>query len=374
SVLTIFTGHEDPEKTDSKVDYSALARLPGTKVMLMGAERLRMVTELLLKEGMAPDTPAAFIHWASTAKQQTVVSNLANLASEVSKRGIGSPAVVVFGEVVRLREKLAWFEKRPLFGKRIAVTRTRHQASTLLKALRELGADAFEMPMIKIAPPKRPAQFRELVSDSHRYDWIVFTSPNGVEAFFQQFFEIYSDARCLGPAKIAAIGPATAAKIREYHFAVDLMPEKFVAEEIVASFRQLGSVENQLFLLPRAEGARDVLPKLLTEMGAIVDEAIAYRTIPETEDPAGGVRRFREEGADFVTFTSSSTAESFHSIGLNLPKGCFSASIGPITSKSMRELGIRVDIEASRHDIIGLVEAITNASLATNLVPPQASP
>lgn len=365
STLTIFTGHEDPEKADSQVDYSSLAKAPGTKVMLMGVERISQIVERLLAEGMPSQTPCALIHWASTPKQKIITSTLSDFVRDVTTAGLGSPAVVVFGEVVRLRENLAWFEKKPLFGKRIAVTRTRQQASSLLRALRDLGADAFEMPMIRIAPPKRPAQFRELVTDSHRYDWIVFTSPNGVEAFFRQFFEIYSDARCLGPAKIAAIGPATAAKVREYHFAVDLMPEKFIAEEIVAAFNQIGSIENQLFLLPRAEGARDLLPKKLAEMGAIVDEAIAYRTVPETDDPAGGVRRFQEEGADIVTFTSSSTVENFHSLGLSIPQGCLSASIGPITSKTMRDLGMRVDIEATRHDIPGLIEAIANASTAT---------
>jgi uroporphyrinogen III methyltransferase/synthase len=179
-----------------------------------------------------------------------------------------------------------------------------------------------------------------------------------VTAFFEKFFEVRQDARELGGVRIAAIGPATAAKVREYRFAVDLQPKEFVAEAVVEAFKEQGSIENQTILIARAEKARDVLPDELTKLGAIVDVAAAYRTVPETEDISGAIARFREEGADMVTFTSSSTAENFMALKLQLPAGMKTASIGPITSKTMRELGLSVDVEATQYDIPGLVAAI----------------
>jgi uroporphyrinogen III methyltransferase/synthase len=187
----------------------------------------------------------------------------------------------------------------------------------------------------------------------------VFTSPNGVTAFFEMFFKIYSDARSLGSVRIAAIGPATAKRVRDFHVAVDLQPSEFVAEAILREFREKeGSVENQRFLLARAEQAREVLPAELSKMGAIVDEAVAYRTVPETEDVSGGIARFRSEGADLITFTSSSTVENFMALKLPLPPGLRTASIGPITTETMKKLGLRVDIEARQYDIPGLIAAV----------------
>jgi len=358
AVLTIFTGHEEPGKAASQVDYEALAKAPGTKVMLMGVERMEFIAEELARHGMEAATPVALIRWASMGRQETLVGTLGDIARRVKETGFKAPAVAVFGDVVRLRDSLSWFESRPLHGCRIAVTRTRQQAGELLRSLRELGADAFELPTIRIEPPVDRRGFYELVVEAHRYDWLIFTSPNGVDAFFAAFYELFRDARSLGGVRIAAIGPATAARVQHFRFAVDLMPEKYVAEEIIAAFQKETSVENQTFLLPRAEKARDVLPKELAKMGAIVDEAIAYRTVPETGDVSGGMKRFREEGADFVTFTSSSTAENFHALGLPWPAGCQAASIGPVTSATLRELGYRVGVEAGQHDIPGLVKAI----------------
>jgi uroporphyrinogen III methyltransferase/synthase len=358
AVLTIFTGHEEPGKASSNVDYEALARVPGTKVMLMGVERIGFITAEFAKSGMSPHTPVALVRWASTGRQETLTGTLADIADRVKTSGFKAPAVAVFGDVVALRDKLAWFEKRPLHGCRIAVTRTRQQAGDLIRTLRELGADAYELPTIRIEPPLEKREFYEAVVEAHRYDWVVFTSPNGVDAFFSAFYELYKDARSLGGVRIAAIGPATAARVNHFRFAVDLMPEKYVAEEIIAAFQKETTIENQMFLLPRAEKARDILPKELTKLGAIVDETVAYRTVPETEDVRGGIKRFREEGADIVTFTSSSTAENFHALGLVWPNGCKAASIGPVTSGTLMKLGYTVDVEASQHDIPGLVAAI----------------
>lgn len=191
------------------------------------------------------------------------------------------------------------------------------------------------------------------------YDWLIFTSPNGVTAFFEMFYKLFADAREIGGIRIAAIGSATAQRVREYRFAVDLQPAEYVAEAILEEFQKnFGSVENQRILLARAERARDVLPKELTALGAIVDEAIAYRTVPETDDVAGGIAQFEAEGADMITFTSSSTVENFMALKLRLPEGLKTASIGPITSQTMRDLGLRVDVEAKQSDIPSLKAAI----------------
>ncbi len=358
TMLTLFTGHEDPTKGVQGLDYAAVARAPGTKVMLMGVERLSPITEGLLREGMATETPVALIRWATTGAQETLTGTLATIATKATEAGFKAPAVAVFGDVVSLRGTLNWFETKPLFGKSIAVTRTRQQAGELVEALRSLGADAYELPTIRIEPAPDKRAFYELVVDAHSYDWLIFTSPNGVDAFFKAFFELYRDAREIGGVRIAAIGPATAARVNAFHLAVDIQPEKYVAEEIVAALCKETSVENVKILLARAEGAREVLATELTRLGAIVDEAVAYRTVPETEDVSGGIARYRERGADIVTFTSSSTAENFHALGLPVPAGVLYASIGPVTSKTMHRLGFEVGIEAERHDIPGLVEAI----------------
>lgn len=358
TALTIFTGHEDPTKPETTLDTAAIARAPGTKVMLMGVGRMRKLADDLIAEGLAADTPAALVRWATTGKQRTLTATLGTIADEVDRTGFQAPAVCVIGEVVTCREQLNWFEERPLFGQTIAVTRTRQQAGALISQLRDLGADAYELPTIRIEPAPDKRAFYESVVVAHTYDWLVFTSPNGVDAFFEAFYAIYKDARSLGGVRIAAIGPATAARVHANRFEVDLQPEKYVAEEIVRALQAEVTVDNLKILLARAEGAREVLATQLTELGAIVDETVAYRTVPETGDPTGGVERFRSEGADWITFTSSSTAENFVALNLPLPERLRTVSIGPITSATMKRLGLDVDIEAKVHDIPGLVAAI----------------
>ncbi|MDP9003367.1 MAG: uroporphyrinogen-III C-methyltransferase [Verrucomicrobiota bacterium] len=358
SHVTFFTGHEDPEKSETSIDFAGLAKLGGTQVMLMGVERIETIAREMLANGMRSDLPVALIRWATTGRQETLVGNLDNIAQRVAEAGFAAPAVAVFGEVVALRKELSWFEARPFFGKRIVVTRTRSQAGVLSEQLRALGADVIELPTIRIEPPTDLRAFAELVQDSHSYDWIIFTSPNGVTAFFDLFYKLYDDAREIGGVRIAAIGPATAQRIKEYHLKVDLQPEEFVAESIVREFKKQGGVENLRILLARAEKARDVLPKELSALGAIVDEGFAYRTVPETRDATGARRRLLEEGADLITFTSSSTVENFMALGLPWPAGMQVASIGPVTSATARDLGLAVAMEARRHDIPGLVEAI----------------
>lgn len=357
SQVTIFTGHEAP--SESGVDYHHLAKAKGTKVMLMGTERIGQIASALIEEGSDPKMPVALVRWGTTGRQKTVAGPLEEIGRIVAEAGITAPALAVFGEVVNLRSKLGWFENRPLFGKRIIVTRTRKQAGALSFDLNALGADVVELPTIRIEPPKDIREFAELVQDCHAYDWIIFTSPNGVSAFFDMFYKLYDDAREIGGVRIAAIGPATAQKVKEHRLKVDLQPEEYIAESIVKAFKNEGSLEHLRILLVRPEAARDVVGRELTKLGAIVDEALAYQTVPETEDVGGGIARLVEEGADMITFTSSSTVTNFMALKLPLPAGLKTASIGPITSGTMRELGLKVDVEASKHDIPGLVKAIS---------------
>lgn len=364
SQLTIFTGHEDPSKEASSLNYKSLAMVPGTKVMLMGVERLDPITQSLITAGMERTTPVALVRWATTGRHETITGTVSTIATIAKEKGFSAPSIAVFGDVVLLREKLNWFETRPLFGRRIVVTRTREQASELVTLLRELGADVDELPTIRIQAVEKKeerAAFVEMLLSAHQYDWIVFTSPNGVTSFFEAFYQHYQDARSLGAARIAAIGPGTEKKIREYRFSVDLIPPEFVAESLLEELKKV-DVENLRILLPRASGARAFLATALEDLGAIVDDVPVYHTVPELEDQSGGLQRFCEEGADMITFTSGSSAQHFQALlkirEKEFPKHCHTASIGPVTSGVMKELGIPVSVEASQHDIPGLVESI----------------
>ncbi len=362
SQLTIFTGHEDPTKEESSLDFAQLASTPGTRIMLMGVGRIGILAGKLVEHGAAPDTPVALVRWATTPRQEVLTGTLATIADLVAARGFKPPAVCIIGGVVGLREKLCWFERRPLYGQRIVVTRTRQQAGDLSRQLRSLGADVFELPTIRTEPPRSMMEFGQLVQDCHKYEWILFTSPNGVEAFFDMFFKLYKDARDVGGAKFVCIGPGTEKKLKDYHLSAEFVPEKSVAESLVKELiAHVGSLENQSVLWVRPEDARDVIVTALTEHGAIVDEAIAYRTVPETEDPTGAQARFREEGADVLTFASSSAVENFFALNLPLPSGIKIASIGPVTTAALKVVGHKPHIEAKQHDISGLAAAILKA-------------
>jgi len=327
-------------------------------VMLMGVERIGAVAQEMMAHGVQPDLPVALVRWGTTGCQATLRGTLQNIAQRVLEEDFAPPAVAVFGKVASLGKELRWYDERPLSGKRIVVTRTRKQAGALSDQLRQLGAEVIELPTIRIEPPSDLRAFAELVQDAHTYDWIVFTSPNGVTAFFEMFYKLYDDAREIGGARIAAIGPATAQRVRDFHLVVDLQPEEFVAEAVVQEFKKRGDLENLRILIARAEEARDLLPKELSALGAIVDVAFAYRTVPETRDRTEARARLAAEGADMITFTSSSTVENFLALGLPWPRGMEVASIGPITSQTARDHGLTIGVEAKRHDIPGLVEAI----------------
>ena len=265
--------------------------------------------------------------------------------------------------MVKLRDKLNWFENRPLFGQRIVVTRTREQASQLSRQLLELGAEVLEIPTIKIVPPDNKQDLMDALLGLGEYDWIVFTSPNGVDAFFDYFFKAFEDLRDIGGVRIAAVGAATASKLRELHLKVDLMPDEYVTRKIISAFRDFKSIENLRFLLVRAQVANQELPKALEEAGGIIDDVALYKTVPETEDRNGAAARFAEAGADWITFTSSSTVQNFHA-RFNLPlilkqyPKTRIASIGPETSKALIELGIKPTVQAKEHTIDGLVQAL----------------
>ena len=369
STFTVLTGHEDPGQHDSDLDFDEIAHIPGTKVILMGLKRLDELAETLIASGMAPETPVAIVHRGTTGAQQSIEGTLATIAKIAAEKNISAPAITIIGDVVKLREKLNWFEHRPLFGKRVVVTRTREQASQLSKQLSDLGAEVLEIPTIKIVPPgeDRRQDLIDALLGLNSYDWLVFTSPNGVTAFFDLFFKRFQDLRDIGGARIAAIGPATAAKLNELHLQVDLMPDEAVSSKIAKAFEKFETIENLKMCLLRAEVAGPDLPKALEELGAIVDDVAVYKTVPETGDVNGAAAKFTAQGADWITFASASTVEHFHA-RFDLPKMVKQfpqmklLSIGPETSKAIRALGLDPAQEATEHSIEGMVRVLTKES------------
>jgi uroporphyrinogen III methyltransferase / synthase len=366
STFTVITGHEHPDKENSDLDFEEIARIPGTKVILMGLKRLGELTETLIARGMPPETPVAIVHRGTTGGQRSVEGTLRTIAALAAENKLSAPAITIIGDVVKLRKKLNWFEHRPLFGQRIVVTRTREQASQLSKQLSDLGAEVLEIPTIKIVPPgeDRRHDLVDALLELNSYDWLVFTSPNGVTAFFDLFFKRFQDLRDIGGARLAAIGPATAAKLKELHLQVDLMPDEAIGSKIAQAFQKYETVENLKMCLLRAEVANPDLPQALEELGAIIDDIAVYQTIAETEDLNGAAAKLAQGGADWITFTSASTVEHFHA-RFDLPKLMTQfpraklVSIGPETSKAIRALGLEPAHEAKVHTIDGLVQTLT---------------
>ena len=366
SAYTVVTGHEDPTKDESAIDWAALAKTPGTKIVLMGVERIRQIAAKFVEHGLAATTPVAMVRWGTTGRQKAITGTLATIADVVEQTGFTAPAVTIIGGVVGLRDRLNWFEQRPLFGQRVVVTRTRDQASQLSRQLLERGAEVLEIPTIKIAPPEERMALAEAFAELGQIDWLVFTSPNGVTSFLEYFFKVHDDIRALGFCRLAAVGPATAAKLKELRLRVDAMPEEYVAGKVAEAMAAVETMENLRVLILRAEVANPELPKKLEELGAIVDDVAVYRTVPETEDLNGAAAKFVEEGADWVTFTSSSTVENFHT-RFDLPAmlkkfpGLKTLSIGPETSKALKAIGLKPTLEAEPHTIDGMVQALENA-------------
>ncbi|HAM73142.1 MAG TPA: uroporphyrinogen-III C-methyltransferase [Verrucomicrobiales bacterium] len=367
ATFTVFTGHEDPTKESSNLDLAWLAKTPGTKVILMGVERIRPLTSELVAQGMSKETPVGMIRWGTRSKQETLFGTLGTIADLVEKTGFSAPAVTIIGGVVTLHDQLDWFQTRPLFGQRVVVTRTRDQASEVSRRLRDLGADVLEIPTIRITHPDEPKDLVDAILELNSYEWLVFTSPNGVTAFFEIFFKSFDDLRDIGGCRIAAVGPATAARLKELHLRVDLMPDEYVSSKIAAAFKAEQSIENVNILLLRAQVANPELPQALMALGAIVDDVACYKTVPETEDVTGSAARMLEEGADLITFTSASTVENFHA-RFNLPELLKKfpetrlASIGPETTKAIKALGLEAAVEAKPHNIDGLIAAVQKGS------------
>src|SRR5881628_2517686 len=261
---------------------------------MMGTDRIGQIAQILTSHGMDAATPVAMVRWGTTGQQHSIAGTLATISEVAAKEKIGPPTVAVIGEVVKLRDKLNWFERRRLFGQRIVVTRTREQASELSRQLLDLGAEVLEIPTIKLEPPTRRENLVDALLELNSYDWLVFTSPNGVAKFFEYFFKQFHDMRDLGGARIAAIGPATANKLKELHLQVDLMPEEATAASIAKEFREYQSIENLKICLLRAEVANSELPAALEAMGAIVDDIGCYKTVPEIEDRSGAAAKLVE--------------------------------------------------------------------------------
>ncbi|MFH1066651.1 MAG: uroporphyrinogen-III C-methyltransferase [bacterium] len=349
SSVTFLTGHEDPLKNLNSVDWRAAAQLSGTLAIYMGMERLAALMDELRAGGLPPERPAAAIQWAGTARQRVVVGQVSSLAALVKEQNISAPAIVIIGEVVRLREKLAWMEKRPLFGKRIVLTRMRRQASRLRGLLEEQGAEVLELPVIKIAP-KRPAMSLPL---SH-FDWLIFASPNAVENFFA-WIEQEGDVRDLAGMKVAAIGPATAECVRKRGVRVDFMPQAFTTRGLIESWPHLPCSMTALY--PCSNLASNELENALRDKGVSVKRLEVYQTLPEPDDRAGVRKRLEKEGADWIVFASSSAVTNFNALNLR-PKDCRYASIGPVTSATMTAFGYPIDLEAEESRVEQLVEGI----------------
>jgi uroporphyrinogen III methyltransferase/synthase len=350
--FTVVTGHEDPAKGTTDTDWASLARAGGTLVILMGAGNLAGITASLIEGGRAPDTPVAAVRWGTMPEQRTIRTTLADAA----EAGIRAPSAIVVGPVAAL--DLAWFETRPLFGRTVVITRAREQASTLRTRLETLGAEVVELPAIEI----EPIDFE--LPALGGYSWLAFTSANGVDAFFDRgLTRAGLDTRALGPLKVAAIGPGTATALEQRGVRADLVPERFVAEALVDVF-PVATSENERVLLARAEQARDVLPDGLADRGYPVDVLAVYRTIPTAPDP-DHLDRVRDGLVDAITFTASSTVTGFCDLVGDLadPQPLV-ISIGPITSRTARDRGLRVDAEADPHTIDGVVDALL-ASVAS---------
>ena len=364
SSFAVITGHESPEKDETAIDWVHLATATDTLIFLMGVRNLPDIVTRLTDHGRSPQAPVAVIQWGTTPEQRTVTGSLADIVSRVEQADLRPPAITVVGEVVRLRETIAWFENRPLFGKRVLITRTRRQASNLARLLADEGAIPVELPSIEIEPIEDRKAVDAAIETLRTggYAWVAFTSANAVDLFFEQLAERGLDTRAFSGARIAAIGPATAGSLAARGLRADVVPDEYVAEAVVEALRGQIAVGDRV-LLPRAESARAELVRGLEAMGAAVDEIPIYRAAVPSEASPEALAELREGRIDIVTFTSSSTVRNLVAMlgdGSALERPLI-ACIGPITSQTARELGLRVDVQASEYTVEGLVAALQGA-------------
>jgi len=363
SNLGFVTGHETPDKEGSDLDYRVLAKWGGTLAFYMGVANLPAICKGLIDCGLDDQTPAALIRWGTTSRQRVVTGSVSSLPRAAKDAGMKPPALIVIGEVVSLRAKLNWFERRCLFGRRIVVTRARAQASALTARLERLGAEVIEMPTIRIEPPDDPRPLDQSVAELDSFDWIIFTSANGVDAFFSALQRGGLDSRALGANRICTIGPATAERLARWGLRPDAQPTKFLGAEIVKTLADLADLKGVGILCPRADIAPADLIDALEERGAVVRNVTAYRTVADDSAAEQVGRLLGDDDLHWITFTSSSTVKNF--FGVIDPRVVRArrvrlASIGPATSAAIGQFDLRPDIEAKSHTIEGLVDAILN--------------
>jgi uroporphyrinogen III methyltransferase/synthase len=364
--VAFVTGHEDPAKDGSDADWNRIANGADTLVLYMGVGRLREISSELIFAGRRPDTPVAVVRWGTVLEQHTVTGTLEDIADKVVKANLKPPAITVVGGVVSLREAgLDWYERRPLFGRHIVVTRARAQAGELSAELKKLGAEVLEFPTIEIHPPEDFGPLDAAIRDLDSFAWLIFTSVNGVEAFMARLAHHELDLRAVPRgAKIAAIGSATAQRIREIGLRVDVVPREFRAEALIEEVTG-DSLAGRRILIPRARAAREILPEKLREAGAEVVVAPAYESVPSSGGKDELAKGLGAGQVDCVTFTASSTVENFirafgAKAATRLLAGTRVACIGPITADTARKHGIRVDVEAREYTISGLIEAVVD--------------
>lgn len=364
SSVAFITGHEDPTKLESDINWEKIATGVQTLVFLMGVKNLPFIAQKLMQNGLAPSTPAAVIENGCLPSQRTVTGTLSDIAEKVRQAGIRPPSVSIIGNVVSLREQINWYETKPLFGKTIVVTRSRQQASWLTTRLTALGAAVIETPAIRIEPVPDQSEINRCIGNISAYDWLIFTSVNGVDHFFKGLSDNGLDSRSLAGAKICVIGPSTGDRLIAHGIRPDLLPDRFISSAVFESLLERNEVKGKSFLLPRADIAPRELRDLLIDHGAaLVDDIAVYRTVQASIDALESAKdALAGASIDLITFTSSSTVKNFNSLavqaGINTMRDVTCAAIGPITAKTAEELGYTVGISAVEHTIEGLVNAI----------------
>jgi len=359
STVAFVSGHEDPTKEKSDIDWGALAGI-GTLVFLMGVKNLPKIVSALIALGKDTETPAALIRWGTTADQETLTGTLANIAQRAEEKKVLPPAIFVVGRVVGLRDPLDWFEKKPLFGKGVVITRPEPQAAEMRELLWQQGARTIAFPTIRIVPPESWQALDQALKRLESYDWIIFTSANGVRFFFRRLQETGRDLRDLKGIRICTIGPATASTLEAMGIRVDLIPDSFISEGVVKAFEK-HDLNGRKILVPRAEMARDVIPDGLAGLGAAVDVVAVYRTVASERKKEELEPLIAAEKVDVITFTSPSTVTNFIAImgkDFKLPPQIRIACIGPVTAAAVKKSGLPVDIMREEFTIPGLVEAM----------------
>ncbi|HEX9020818.1 MAG TPA: uroporphyrinogen-III C-methyltransferase [Nitrospirota bacterium] len=360
--VAFVTGHEDPTKPESKVHWDKIATGIGTLIFFMGMKNLKNIVDNLVSHGRSAETPVALIQWGTRTDQKVVTGTLQDIVARVAEAKLGPPAIIVVGEVVKLREKLNWYESKPLFGKRVVVTRSRGQASVFAEMLIDRGASTVEFPTIEVVPPASWDELDSAVNAIETYHWVIFTSANAVKFFMERLRDLGKDLRMLKGVNICAVGPKTAESLGQYGLRADLIPAEFKAEGVLAALGD-ENVKGRRFLIPRAKVAREIIPDKLRERGAEVTVATAYENVRPASDIERVKKIFKGKKISVVTFTSSSTVHNFVEIlgqkeYKSFLEGAAVACIGPVTAKTAEEYGMKVDIMPKEYTIPAFVEAM----------------